>query len=423
MPDACPDRAALLAARLAATRARSVALTDGLSAEDMVVQSMPDASPVKWHLAHTTWFFETFVLGPHAGQPPHDPAWAYLFNSYYVAAGERHPRSRRGLVTRPGVAEVLEWRAQVDRRLAAFLETDPAADALDLIDLGIAHEQQHQELLLTDLKHLLAQNPLRHLLRPARPGTEDRASGVPPPLGWVEHPGGLVEVGHAGSGFAYDNEGPRHRVWLEPFALADRPVSCGEWLAFMADGGYATPSLWLSDGWALVQAEGWRAPLYWRDAGDGDWRVFTLSGERRPDPAESVAHVSQYEADAFARWAAGVQAGPGGRLPTEAEWETVAALRAPSGTFADAGRYHPAPLSGPSWYGEVWDWTASAYLPYPGFRTAAGAVGEYNGKFMSGQMVLRGGSCATPAGHVRPTYRNFFPPAARWQFSGLRLAR
>lgn len=411
-PPGADARAAALAARLAAVRARSVALTEALSPEDMTVQSMPDASPVKWHLAHTTWFFETFVLGPHAGTEPFDPAWAYLFNSYYEAAGPRHPRPRRGLITRPSVGEVLAWRAHVDSLLAAVVPRLRAAEALDLVELGLNHEQQHQELILTDVKHLLALNPLLPAMRPPLPPASGRAAR---PARWIGHDGGLLDVGWDGRGFAFDNEGPRHRVWIDAFRIADRPVSCGEWLAFMADGGYATAALWLSDGWAAVNAAGWRAPFHWRDAGDGDWRVFTLAGERPVDPAEPVAHVSHYEADAYARWA-------GARLPTEAEWEVVAARQPATGTFADAGRFHPSPLVGPSWHGEVWEWTASAYLPYPGFRTAPGAVGEYNGKFMSGQMVLRGGSCATPTGHVRPTYRNFFPPGVRWQFTGLRLA-
>lgn len=414
MPDVAipPSTARRLADRLLAVRRRSLELTAGLSAEDMVVQSMPDASPVKWHLAHTTWFFETFILVPHAGLAPFDADFGYLFNSYYDAVGDRHPRPKRGLLTRPPLNRVLDWRAHVDGALGILLDAGPAPEVVELLELGLNHEQQHQELILTDLKHLLSQNRLEPNLRPRAAGP----SRPVPPLGWVPHPGGLVEIGHDGPGFAFDNEGPRHRVWLDAFHLADRPVTCGEWLEFMADGGYRTPSLWLSDGWAAVQANGWSAPDYWDREMDGGWSQFTLSGRLPVDHAEPVTHVSFFEADAFARWA-------GARLPTEAEWEVVCRDRPATGGFADSGRFHPAPLAGPSWHGDVWEWTASAYLPYPGFATAPGAVGEYNGKFMSGQMVLRGGSCATPAGHARATYRNFFTPQARWQFSGLRLAR
>lgn len=413
MPDTLPsrDRPARLAARFAAIRAGSLRLTEGLSAEDMAVQSMPDASPVKWHLAHTTWFFETFVLVPQGGRAPWRDGWGYLFNSYYDAIGARHPRPQRGLLTRPGVAEVLDWRRHVDAAMADLLTAAPSPAVLDLVELGLNHEQQHQELILTDLKHLLSHNPMH----PAAYARDGQAQGrnLPPP-GWIEHAGGLVEIGRDNAGFAFDHEGPRHRVWLEPFRLADRPVSTGEWLAFMADGGYRTPSLWLADGWAAVQAEGWQAPAYWRPAEDGGWTVFTLAGEQPPDPAEPVIHVSHYEADAFARWAAGCRAGT--RLPTEAEWEAA------SPDLRPATGVHPAAMTGPCAPGTVWEWTGSAYLPYPGYVPASGAVGEYNGKFMSGQMVLRGASCATPPDHSRRSYRNFFPPATRWQVTGLRLA-
>ena len=406
-----PDR---LARSFAAVRARTLALVEGLDAEDLGAQSMPDASPGKWHLGHSAWFFEEMVLGPLAGLAPLRPDWHYLFNSYYDTLGARHPRDRRGLLTRPGLAQVLDWRAQVDARVLALLEDGASPQVRALVELGCQHEQQHQELLVTDLKHLLSANALAPCWRGAPPPRSGREAA---PAGWIEHAAeGPVAIGHDGHGFGFDNESPQHTVWLAPFALADRPVSTGEYLAFMADGGYDEPRLWLADGWAQVQAAAWRAPLYWRDRGDGDWCQFTVWGERDLDAAEPVAHLSLYEADAFARWA-------GARLPTEAEWEAVAAGRPFTGGFAESGRLHPAPMAGPVLGGEVWDWTASAYAGYPGFRPAPGAVGEYNGKFMSGQMVLRGGSCATPRDHLRASYRNFFPPTARWQFSGVRLAR
>jgi ergothioneine biosynthesis protein EgtB len=360
-----------------------------LSAEDQTVQSMPDASPTKWHLAHTTWFFETFVLGPHAPDyRPFDPAYDYLFNSYYEAVGPRHPRPQRGMITRPGVAEIMTYRRYVSNATAELLQS--GNNRIEpIVELGLHHEQQHQELLLMDAKHLLAQNPLRPAYQ-AVPARKPEALA----LAWREFEGGLVEIGHHGAGFAFDNEGPRHRVWLEPFALATRPASCGEYLAFIADGGYQRPEFWLSAGWDCVSQREWRAPLYWEKDGDG-WQVFTLAGMRPVDPAEPVCHVSGYEAAAFAKWA-------GKRLPREQEWETGAG--ALQGT------------------GQVWEWTASPYVAYPGYREPAGAIGEYNGKFMANQMVLRGGCMATPAGHMRTTYRNFFPPDARWMFGGLRLA-
>jgi ergothioneine biosynthesis protein EgtB len=405
-----------LAARYRSVRARTEALARPLGAEDLTVQSMPDASPGKWHLAHTTWFFETFLLGAHEpGWRPVDARYGYLFNSYYEAVGARHPRPQRGLLTRPSLAEVQAYRAAVDERVARLLERGLAPDAAAILELGLHHEQQHQELFLTDLQHAFSCNPLR----PAYAAPLPPAGRAAPPLAYVEYGGGLHALGHAGSGFAFDNEGPRHRVFVEPFALASRPVTAGEYLDFVADGGYRRPELWLSDGWAAVQANGWSAPLYWEGEGEA---LFTLHGLRALAREEPVVHVSYYEADAYARWARA-------RLPTEQEWE-IAAVGAPvDGTFADGGRFHPA-VAPPGdaggrpvqLLGDVWEWTASAYAPYPRYRPAAGALGEYNGKFMSGQMVLRGGSCATPAGHVRPTYRNFFPPAARWQFSGIRLA-
>ena len=395
-------------------RSLTEALSAPLSPEDQTVQSMPDVSPTKWHRAHTTWFFETFLLAPNVPTyRPFHPGFGYLFNSYYEAVGSRHPRPERGLVSRPGVAEIAAYRAHVDEAMATVLERGDEVLAW-LVTLGLHHEQQHQELLLMDIKHVLSCNPLEpaYLERPV-----PRVASRPAPVGWVEHPGGLIEIGHDGDDFAFDNESPRHAVHLRPFALADRTVTCGDWLAFVEDDGYRRPELWLSDGWGLVQAERWEAPLYWRRDGEDDpWRVFTLSGARPLDPAEPVTHVSYHEADAYARWA-------GARLPTEAEWEAVASTeRAEEGRYLDLDVLHPRPGAS-SLHGDVWQWTASAYLPYPGFRPAAGAVGEYNGKFMVSQHVLRGGSCVTPPGHVRTTYRNFFPPAARWPFTGVRLAK
>jgi ergothioneine biosynthesis protein EgtB len=423
-PVAHPDRGVrpeLLAARFRQVRAASERLAAPLSPEDQQVQSMPDASPTKWHLAHTTWFFETFVLAPNVpGFRPFHPGYGYLFNSYYEAAGPRHPRPQRGLVTRPSCAEVRAYRAATDERVLAALHAGLAPAALDVVELGLAHEEQHQELLVTDVKHLLAQSPLRPSYRENAAPRSGAPGLAAPALRFVEHPGGVREIGHAGAGFAFDNEGPRHPVLVPPFAIASRVATCGEWLAFVDDGGYRRPELWLSDGWAAVQARGWDAPLYWEREPDR-WSVFTLGGRRELDPAEPVAHVSLYEADAFARWS-------GARLPTEEEWEVaVTAAPAPPGRFADDPALHPAPAKGPAQVaqllGDVWEWTRSAYTPYRGYQPTAGALGEYNGKFMCSQLVLRGGSCATPPGHVRPTYRNFFYPDARWQFSGVRLAR
>ncbi|MCU1461307.1 MAG: hypothetical protein JWO37_1382 [Acidimicrobiales bacterium] len=397
-------------------RGLTEALAAPLSAEDQTVQSMPDVSPTKWHRAHTTWFFETFLLSPQlAGHREFHPAYGFLFNSYYETVGARHPRPQRGLLSRPGIEEIGRYRRHADAAMLDLLDSEPAAHVASLIELGLHHEQQHQELLLMDIKHVLSLNPLRPQYRsPSGPTVHHDAA----PLRWIEHPGGLAEIGHAGGGFAFDNETPRHAVQLVPFAIADRPVTCGEWLAFVDDGGYRRPELWLSDGWAAVtadRADRWEAPLYW--SGESGEEVFTLTGARGVDPAEPVCHVSYYEADAFARWC-------GARLPTEAEWEVVAAGRpVDDGHFLDLDVLHPRAASTPSLFGDVWQWTSSAYLPYPGFRPAGGAVGEYNGKFMVNQHVLRGGGCATPAGHTRATYRNFFPPAARWPFTGVRLAR
>jgi ergothioneine biosynthesis protein EgtB len=392
-----------------------------LSAEDQTVQTMPDVSPTKWHRAHTTWFFETFVLGPHAdGYDEVDPAYGFLFNSYYEAVGPRHARPQRGLLTRPGIAEIAGYRSAVDESMDELLAGDPPAAAVRaLIELGLNHEQQHQELLLMDIKHVLAANPLRPGYADAEAGGRAGASSpqaVPaataaPSPEWIEHPGGIGRVGHGGTGFAFDNEGPRHDVLLHPFAVRSTLVTAGDWLAFVDAGGYRDPGLWMSDGWGAVQAQQWQAPEYWVQGSDG-WSIHTLTGLRPVDPAEPVVHVSWYEADAFARWA-------GCRLPTEAEWEVTCASR-PTGPDPTWG-LHPR-AGGEQWCGEVWQWTASAYAPYPGFAPAPGAVGEYNGKFMVNQQVLRGGACVTPEGHSRLTYRNFFYPASRWAFSGLRLA-
>lgn len=407
--------------RYRAVRQATEALTRGLTAEDQLAQSMPDASPTKWHLAHTSWFFETFLLTPRLlGYKPFDPRFGYLFNSYYEALGERQPRPARGLITRPSLADVMAYRAHVDAGMSRLLDSPSAAspEVLALLDLGLAHEEQHQELVLMDILHLFAQSPLHPAYAPPRPA-------VPPqtvePMRFVALEGGLVEIGHSGEGFAFDNETPAHKVWLEPFCLGDRLVTNGEWLAFMTDGGYARPEFWLSDGWARVQAEGWRAPLYWVD-GEGGWQAMSLHGLRPLDPAAPVTHVSYYEADAYAAWA-------GARLPSEAEWEHAAKGLPLAGRFLGAGRIDPAPAPAPpgdalrQMYGDAWEWTRSAYAPYPGFRTAEGAVGEYNGKFMAGQFVLRGGACVTPPAHVRASYRNFFYPHQRWMFSGVRLAR
>ena len=410
-------RQSLLLAEYHRVRNITVAMTDGLSPEDCLIQSMPDASPIKWHLAHLTWFFETFVLEPSVGVTyvPFDPAFRVLFNSYYVGVGERHPRAERGLISRPSLERVFDYREAVDTRIANLLESRELPDAmLDVIELGLHHEHQHQELILTDLKHHLWKNPTRPVYREAT-SVEGRTLQ---PMTFIERPEGVAQIGATDEGFAFDNERPRHRVWLAPFAIASRAVTCGEYLAFMHDGGYDRPELWLSDGWDARTRDGWQAPLYWERAG-ADWMLFTLNGMKALVHDEPVAHVSYYEADAYARWA-------GARLPTEAEWECAAESIGSDDTHLYDGTYvHPrrAEDSAPRMSGDVWQWTASAYLPYPGFETAPGAVGEYNGKFMINQMVLRGGSCATPAGHLRASYRNFFPAQTRWQFSGIRLAR
>jgi ergothioneine biosynthesis protein EgtB len=391
-----------------------------LSAEDCAIQSMPDASPVKWHLAHTTWFFEIFVLAPHRpGYRLFEPAYRALFNSYYNAVGGRHPRPERGMLSRPGLEEVFAYRRHVDEAMLALCADESLpAEVRELIELGLHHEQQHQELILTDLKHLFSRNPLKPAYRKQWPLTSIRARE----RGWICVDAGLHEIGHAGPGFSFDNETPRHRVWLDAFRIASHPVTHGDFIEFIDGGGYRRPELWLSAGWDAVTAHGWHAPQYW-ERRDGCWHSFTLHGDVPVDPLAPICHVSFFEAEAFARWA-------GARLPTEAEWEVAARDASLAGNFLESGALHPlalreAPADGTlaQAFGDVWEWTRSDYGPYPGFRPAAGAVGEYNGKFMCGQYVLRGGSCVTPSGHIRATYRNFFPPEARWQFSGLRLAR
>jgi len=403
--DAAPE------ARYAAVRALTVALCRDLGPEDMVLQSMPDASPAKWHLAHTSWFFETFLLAAHQpGYRPFHPDFGYLFNSYYESAGPRHPRPARGLLSRPTVQEIGAYREHVDRSMQALL----AARGLDpmlapLLELGLNHEQQHQELLLMDLKHLFSLNPLQPAWRPLSklPAAAARR------LKYLSHAAGQVYMGHDGKGFAFDNETPRHPVLVPAHAIADRPVSNGEFRDFVRVGGYRDPSLWMSDGWATVQREGWQRPLYWDEDMQSE---FTLAGRREIADAAPVCHLSWYEADAFARWA-------GARLPTEAEWEVYAADQPVAGNFMDSGLFQPAPGTGTQVFGDVWEWTSSAYAAYPGFRPLAGSLGEYNGKFMANQMVLKGGACVTPAGHLRASYRNFFYPHQRWQFAGLRLAK
>jgi len=415
-------------ARYDAVRSLTDCLAAPLSPEDQVVQSMPDVSPTKWHRGHTSWFFETFLLPHLPGYVPFDPSFPYIFNSYYESLGSRHPRAQRGLISRPSADDVTHYRQHVDDAMAGLLgrdgglEASPPAgpDLAELVELGLNHEQQHQELLIMDIKHVLWCNPALPAYTPGLATPHD--GGPVPEVGWVPHMGGEVEIGHRGGAFAFDNELPRHVAHVAPFTLADRPVTCGEWLAFMDSGGYSRPELWLSDGWSAVQEHQWMAPLYWMDTATGssspEWHVFTLGGLRPLEPTEPVCHVSYFEADAFAHWA-------GARLPTETEWEAAVGDSPVEGNFLDQGVLHPRSLrsGGPAYFGDVWEWTQSAYSAYPGFRVAPGAVGEYNGKFMVNQYVLRGGSCATPPGHVRASYRNFFPAGARWPFCGVRLAR
>jgi len=408
------------AQRFQAIRAVTRALTAPLTAEDCAIQSMTEASPLKWHLAHTTWFFETFVLSRHDPQrAPFDPAFRVLFNSYYNAVGERHPRPQRGLLSRPDLDQVLAYRNQVDEEVSQLLDRDVLAPELRaLAELGMNHEQQHQELILADLKHMLSCNPTR----PAYQKTWPLTPISPEARRWLPIAGGLREIGHGGDGFAFDNEQPRHKVWIEPFEIASMPVTHGELIDFIEDGGYRRPELWLYAGWDTVASRGWTAPMYWERRGSR-WYTFTLHGMAPVERNTPACHLSFYEADALARWA-------GARLPTEAEWECAAEGVPVEGNFLESGALHPLALREPAprdtpaqMFGDVWEWTRSDYSPYPRFRPAPGAVGEYNGKFMCNQYVLRGGSCATPGSHIRPTYRNFFAADARWQFSGLRLAR
>jgi ergothioneine biosynthesis protein EgtB len=415
-----PRDAGSLGQRFARVREATLELASPLSPEDAAIQSMPEASPAKWHLAHTTWFFETFVLEPRdRSRKPYDAAFKVLFNSYYNAVGDKHPRAERGMLTRPSLDEVLRYRRAIDAEMLALMAAGALPpDALDLVELGLHHEQQHQELLLTDVKHAFSRNPLRPVYRKPWPLTSVR----PAPARWIDIAGGKHDIGYEGDGFHFDNEAPRHSVWLEDFQVASRLVTHGEWLAFIEDGGYRRPELWLSLGWDAVSQRGWEAPLYWERI-DGAWHTFTLHGMAPIEPNTPICHVSFFEAEAFARWA-------GARLPTEAEWETASSHASREGNFLESGALHPLAQRGETpgrvpaqMFGDAWEWTRSDYAPYPGYRPAPGAVGEYNGKFMCSQYVLRGGSCATPGSHIRPTYRNFFSPDARWQFSGVRLAR
>jgi len=394
-------------------RSKSLELTQPYSAEDHMLQSMPDASPAKWHLAHTTWFFETFILGTHVpGYKPFDQRYKQLFNSYYKQLGSHPYRGSRGLMSRPSLNEIHAYRSHVDDAMLDHLKAVDENTA-SLIELGLNHEQQHQELILTDIKHALWSMPLR----PGRVSRPHAVSQSTPPR-WVDFEGGIYKIGHSGTGFAFDNEAPRHEVLLRRFKFGSRLVTNSEFLEFMNDGGYRRPELWLSDGWDAICSQGWHSPLYWEDD-DGRWFEFTLAGMEELDPNGPVCHVSYYEADAYARWS-------GARLPREDEWEVAAAQNPSTGTLLESGRLHPAPAHGiglQQGFGDVWEWTSSAYEAYPGFEPAAGLIGEYNGKFMCNQFVLRGGSCATPSSHIRATYRNFFPPHARWQFSGIRLAK
>lgn len=411
------ERPGQLADLFREVRGQSEWIAEPLETEDYCIQTMPDVSPTKWHLAHTSWFFETFLLEP-AEVAPYDERYRVLFNSYYQTVGPQHFRPHRGLLSRPTVDEIYRYRAHVDERLLELIERDRLDDAArELLVLGLHHEQQHQELMLTDIKHVFSCNPLRPTYRASGPHST-RSDGSD--WEWVSHDGGLLEIGHPGRGFFFDNEGPRHKTFVQPFEVASRLVTNGEFLDFIEDGGYRRPELWLSDGWATVQERGWTAPAYWEQDRDV-WKLLTLGGFRELKAHVPVCHVSYYEADAYARWA-------GARLPSEEEWEVLAAPLPSKGNFVESKALHPlptreAPTKLRQMYGDVWEWTRSPYVPYPGYHPPEGAVGEYNGKFMCDQLVLRGGSCVTPASHIRSTYRNFFPADARWQFSGFRIAR
>lgn len=408
-----------LAEHYAAVRRSSEALCQPLAPDDYGLQAIPDVSPAKWHLAHTSWFFETFLLKPFlTGYRPYHPLYERLFNSYYEQVGAPFPRSQRGLLSRPTTEDIYRYRAQVDEAMDTLLSSTEEPrwpEVAARVGLGCHHEQQHQELLLTDIKYNFSINPLRPAYRSDLPET---GSSTPAALTWIEQPGGVQEIGHDGNGFCFDNETPRHRLLLATCALGSRLITNNEFLEFIEAGGYQRPEYWLADGWRVAREKAWQAPLYWEKT-DTRWQVFTLAGLRELMEHEPVCHVSFYEADAFARWA-------GKRLPSEGEWEAVAQREAVAGNLRETGILHPAPVTGEArpaqLYGDVWEWTRSSYAPYPGYRPAAGALGEYNGKFMVNQLVLRGGSCVTPANHVRPSYRNFFYPADRWQFSGIRLA-
>ena len=406
--------------RFNSIRSFSLEICKPLITEDYVIQSMPDASPTKWHLSHTSWFFETFVLKEAVkNYKSLHPQYAYLFNSYYIQAGERFERPKRGLLSRPSVEEVYQYREYVDKNMVEFLENGSEENFMKLapvIEIGLHHEQQHQELMLTDIKHVFSINPLY----PVYLDIEDKKINNLPSIKWIPFEEGVYQIGHDGNGFSYDNETPRHKVYAEPFSLASRLITNGEYVKFIEDEGYNRPELWLSDGAATVAAENWKTPFYWKKV-DDEWWNFKLTGFRKVNPDEPVCHVSFYEADAFARWA-------GGRLPTEAEWEIAASSAEVRGNFVENRNFHPVPVQEEKndlkqIYGDVWEWTRSSYSPYPGYKTLPGALGEYNGKFMSSQIVLRGGSCATSNTHIRKTYRNFFPPNARWQFMGIRLAK